>query len=267
MFIYILKLENNKYYVGKTLTPFKRITQHFKEIGSEWTKLHKPLEIEEIIPNCDDYDEDKYTRIYMDKYGINNVRGGSFVQVKLSEEDIKILNKMKNGTNDNCFKCGNSDHFVKDCKKVDNIKVENNNNNNNNNNIKVVIVKVENTKVVNVKVDNIRPKHNNLKEWCTDTNNIYISNKGIVFITDKDGKKEKYPKMDSKWANNFHIPKDSTDAFRNLQLQKYKEYILEKIKENPVEYNIEELRGKNLGCWCHPEKCHGDILVEILNSF
>lgn len=30
--------------------------------------------------------------------------------------------------------------------------------------------------------------------------------------------------------------------------------------------NLEELRGKKLGCFCSPNKCHGDVLVEILNK-
>jgi hypothetical protein len=29
---------------------------------------------------------------------------------------------------------------------------------------------------------------------------------------------------------------------------------------------VESLRGKVLGCWCHPEKCHGDVLVELLEA-
>ena len=36
--------------------------------------------------------------------------------------------------------------------------------------------------VVNVKVNCIRPKYNNLEEWMTDPNNVYIGRKGIVFI-------------------------------------------------------------------------------------
>ena len=27
-----------------------------------------------------------------------------------------------------------------------------------------------------------------------------------------------------------------------------------------------ELRGKTLGCFCHPRKCHGDIIVEWLEK-
>ena len=86
--IYILRLEGGKYYVGKTNNPQFRLDSHFNSNGSEWTKLYKPLRVLEIKPDCDDYDEDKITRQYMDKYGINNVRGGSFVSVKLEKNPL-----------------------------------------------------------------------------------------------------------------------------------------------------------------------------------
>ena len=44
----------------------------------------------------------------------------------------------------------------------------------------------------------------------------------------------------------------------------YSEY--ETIKEEPEEYNLEELVDKNLGCWCYPDKCHGDILFKLLKE-
>ena len=28
---------------------------------------------------------------------------------------------------------------------------------------------------------------------------------------------------------------------------------------------VPELRGKDLVCWCAPEKCHGDVLLELAN--
>lgn len=28
-----------------------------------------------------------------------------------------------------------------------------------------------------------------------------------------------------------------------------------------------ELEGKNLGCWCKPEACHGDILVKLIDEY
>ena len=63
VFIYILQLEKGKYYVGKTNNPQFRLESHFNSNGSEWTKMYKPKKVLEIKPNCDDYDEDKYTKI------------------------------------------------------------------------------------------------------------------------------------------------------------------------------------------------------------
>lgn len=115
VYIYVLKLENNKYYVGKTTNPEFRIENHFNKNGSVWTKKYNPVKLESLIPDCDDYDEDKYTKIYMDKYGIENVRGGSFTSIKLDENTVNHLTQMSNGTNDKCFRCSRSGHFASNC--------------------------------------------------------------------------------------------------------------------------------------------------------
>ena len=114
VFIYILELENSKYYIGKTKNPQIRIDAHNNYNGSKWTKLYKPIKVVEIISDCDLYDEDKFTLKYMEKKGIDNVRGGSFSQIKLSEEQIKFIKQMIKGATDKCFNCG-GDHFIKDC--------------------------------------------------------------------------------------------------------------------------------------------------------
>jgi len=115
VYIYVLKLQENKYYVGKTNNPSFRIENHLSGDGSSWTTIYKPLKLVELVPNCDDYDEDKYTQKYMDKYGVNNVRGGSFVSIELSKEEKSIIEKKTNGSNDKCFKCGMKGHFVNKC--------------------------------------------------------------------------------------------------------------------------------------------------------
>jgi len=49
VFIYILSLQNGKYYVGKTSNPSFRLDQHFNLEGSNWTKKYKPIKVIDII--------------------------------------------------------------------------------------------------------------------------------------------------------------------------------------------------------------------------
>lgn len=123
-------------------------------------------------------------------------------------------------------------------------------------------LKVPTTSVVCVKVKNIRPQYDNLKEWMDDPNNVYIGRAGIVFVT-INGHKQRWPKQSSKWANPFKIDKNNT---REMVTEKYRAHIIEKIKADPTTYNLEELRGRTLGCWCKPEPCHGDVLLDLVEN-
>ena len=67
----------------------------------------------------------------------------------------------------------------------------------------------------------------------------------------------------SKWANPFHI---STYKDTKKCLEDYERWIRNKVLMNPAEYNLEELRGQRLGCWCKPGPCHGDILLKLLRE-
>ena len=67
--IYILKLKNNKYYVGKSNDVNKRFQQHVSGSGSSWTATHEPIKILKVIENASQFDEDKYVKEYMNKYG------------------------------------------------------------------------------------------------------------------------------------------------------------------------------------------------------
>jgi hypothetical protein len=102
MKIYVLKCENNKYYVGRTKNIEKRVIQHFTLDGSKWTKKYKPIEIINQYDG-DEFDEEKYTLLTMDKYGIENVRGGSYCKMKLSKYDIDKIQQTIYSIMDKCY--------------------------------------------------------------------------------------------------------------------------------------------------------------------
>lgn len=112
--IYVLKLSKHKWYIGKSDNPLKRYQDHLNGTGSAWTKLYKPISLEKTIEGSA-FDEDKITKEYMAKYGIENVRGGSYVQIELSDFHKDALKMEMWGAKDLCSQCGRQGHFVKDC--------------------------------------------------------------------------------------------------------------------------------------------------------
>ena len=69
----------------------------------------------------------------------------------------------------------------------------------------------------------------------------------------------------SKWGNPYKIdrPGKPRDGTRDEVIAKYRAYILGKPELLAA---LHELRGKDLMCWCAPERCHGDVLLELANA-
>lgn len=64
----------------------------------------------------------------------------------------------------------------------------------------------------------------------------------------------------SKWGNPFTIGKDGT---REEVIAKYETW----IKTQPQLIKaLPELVGKDLGCWCAPKACHGDVLIKMVGD-
>lgn len=64
----------------------------------------------------------------------------------------------------------------------------------------------------------------------------------------------------SKWGNPYRIGKDGT---REQVIEKYEDYIRNKPE---MMADLPKLVGENLGCYCYPKKCHGDVLVKLIKE-
>ena len=113
--IYILRLSAGKYYIGKTKNVDKRWEEHISGNGSGWTKKYKPLSLIKSVVSTSHFDEDRYVKEYMEKYGIENVRGGTYSNMVLDANCITVLEKEIRHSKNLCVRCGRDTHFIKDC--------------------------------------------------------------------------------------------------------------------------------------------------------
>ena len=72
-----------------------------------------------------------------------------------------------------------------------------------------------------------------------------------------------YERIDrnSRWGNPFVLPEDGD---RTTVITNYAERYLP--AKPSLLSKLSDLRGKLLGCWCAPEACHGDVLVDLVEG-
>ncbi|KAJ3177373.1 hypothetical protein HDU85_005918 [Gaertneriomyces sp. JEL0708] len=118
------------------------------------------------------------------------------------------------------------------------------------------------TSVVNVKASNLRDMgYTNVAEWCSKPGNVYIGRGQRINV----GEGPRYVLEPSGWHNPFKVSEEDNNVEKCMR--KYREHITTILSTDPrMREEIETLRGKTLGCWCKPDPCHGDILVELLNT-
>ncbi len=63
----------------------------------------------------------------------------------------------------------------------------------------------------------------------------------------------------SKWGNPFIL---ENECDRDFVCDEYEKYLLGNVV---LLSQLEELRGKDLVCWCHPKRCHGHTLLRLAN--
>jgi predicted GIY-YIG superfamily endonuclease len=95
-YIYVLKLVEDRYYVGRTSNIFRRIKEHFTVGGSVYTKKYKPLKVIEVEEEKTSDDERKMTFKYIEKYGWEKVRGSYWCSLEIKRyQSIESYEKIK----------------------------------------------------------------------------------------------------------------------------------------------------------------------------
>lgn len=71
----------------------------------------------------------------------------------------------------------------------------------------------------------------------------------------------------SKWGNPFSHKENTIAKYKvknkEEAIDAYHKWIL---NQPDLLNSLHELEGKTLGCWCAPSKCHGDILIKLMNE-
>jgi hypothetical protein len=69
---------------------------------------------------------------------------------------------------------------------------------------------------------------------------------------------------ESVWHNPFKLPPNATDEQRDKVLEQYEQYVRSKPE---LMSKLGTLCDQQLGCWCAPKPCHGDILIKLVKEW
>jgi GAG-polyprotein viral zinc-finger/GIY-YIG catalytic domain len=114
--VYVLKLKHGKYYVGTADDVDRRFAQHCAGdgTGSEWTRRHEPIEIVHQ-QRGNRFFENMLVLQWMNRFGLDNVRGGTFSSVVLQQAQRDEITRQLNHAANRCLNCGSQNHWVSQC--------------------------------------------------------------------------------------------------------------------------------------------------------
>ncbi len=110
------------------------------------------------------------------------------------------------------------------------------------------------------------------KQWKTNHIEFYnrYINPSICRVVHH--KKEDYDVLicrPSKWGNPYSSKENTLAQYKVLNKEEAISNYENWLTTGEGMYllkDLHELKGKVLGCWCHPKKCHGDVLVKLVNK-
>jgi len=100
MSVYVLKLKNDKWYVGYSANVTYRINTHFgknnhnrSDRGAAWVSLHNPEVVTDILDG-DKQIQKAMTLYCMKKFGVDNVRGYCWSQRVMHPKTVVKLKQL-----------------------------------------------------------------------------------------------------------------------------------------------------------------------------
>ena len=95
----------------------------------------------------------------------------------------------------------------------------------------------------------------------------YTIPKGAVYVGRASSR---YHLLGSKWSNPFKIGQyyggGGKAMTREDTIKIHRAWLLNSDFGQTLLSDIQELKGKDLVCWCAPLPCHADILLELANK-
>lgn len=92
-FVYVLQLENKKYFVGTNSDDIDEILDNAQINANDFINKHKPIKIISQVRKETKYDEHNTVLEYMSLHGIANVRGGLHQSIAMTENEVNELIK------------------------------------------------------------------------------------------------------------------------------------------------------------------------------
>jgi hypothetical protein len=107
------------------------------------------------------------------------------------------------------------------------------------------------TTIVNIKKKQLNARGiKDFEQWVQNPQCLYIGRNMSFYVPGT---------LASIWRNIFEVKKYGLDQCLVL----YEAH----VRQTPELWDqLETLKGKELGCWCKPNKCHGDVLIKLLEE-
>jgi hypothetical protein len=114
--VYVLELEQGRYYVGKSHCVEERLRQHAEGAGAACAKGYL-RRVPPLTPRADDFEawERAETLARMRRHGIGRVRGWMYTAPELGDAMREHAYQQVCERFDLCRRCGREGHFVSDC--------------------------------------------------------------------------------------------------------------------------------------------------------